>query len=286
MKKLLLTLTIMAITANLNAFQPGITESSDNFSNANSSNSDRETFTVNGVSFTMVRVDGGMFTMGATQDQGSKVEKNEKPAHDVTLSSFMIGETEVTQALWLAVMGENPSFYKGDLSCPVEHVSWADCQEFIKKLNAITGKTFRLPTEAEWEFAARGGNKSKHYKYSGSNDLDDVAWYVCNSGDRRLSYEESLERFENNNRPHPVAKKAPNELGLYDMSGNVFEWCNDWYGTYEDTRQTNPKGPSSSTSSHVYRGGSYAAYDGCRCAYRMKFISDVRIQHIGLRLGL
>ena len=274
------------MTANLNAFSPGFTKSSNNSTNTVSSNSGRETFTVNGVSFTMVHVEGGMFTMGATTDQGPKVEKNEKPAHDVTLSSFMIGETEVTQSLWMAVMGENPSRNKGDYSCPVDHVSWADCQEFISKLNAITGKTFRFPTEAEWEFAARGGNMSKHYKYSGSNDLDEVAWYLCNSGDRRLSYEESLERFDNNNRAHPVAKKSPNELGLYDMSGNVYEWCYDWYGAYEDTRQTNPKGPSSSTSSHVYRGGSYAAYDGCRCAYRSKFSSDVRTEHIGLRLAL
>lgn len=186
-----------------------------------------DTFTVNGVSFKMITVEGGTFTMGASDDD-EEAYYNEKPAHEVTLSSYSIGETEVTQALWLAVMGSNPSRFTGDLTRPVECVSWNDCQAFIIKLNQLTGKTFRLPTEAEWEIAARGGNESMGYKYAGGNDINEVAWYRGNSSSKT----------------HPVATKAPNELGLYDMSGNVFEWCSDWYDSYTDADgQTNPQGP-------------------------------------------
>lgn len=160
-------------------------------------------FTVRGVSFEMVRVEGGTFRMGATSEQGSDVWDNEKPVHSVTLSGYYIGKTEVTQALWKAVMGINPSRFKGDY-LPVENVSWDDCQEFIRKLNSMTGQNFRLPTEAEWEFACRGGNNSRGYKYSGSNNLGSVAWYDGNSG----------------NKTHPVGTKAPNELGIYEMCGS------------------------------------------------------------------
>ena len=163
-------------------------------------------FTVNGVSFEMVRVEGGTFRMGATSEQEADDWDREKPVHSVTLSSYYIGKTEVTQALWKAVMGSNPSYFKSD-NQPVENVSWNDCHEFIRKLNALTGQNFRLPTEAEWEFACRGGNNSRGYKYSGSNNLGSVAWYDGNSG----------------NKTHPVGTKAPNELGIYDMSGNVWE---------------------------------------------------------------
>ena len=152
------------------------TTSSTSASIASGSTQGKQTFTVNGVSFTMVRVEGGTFTMGATSEQGSDAESDEEPAHQVTLSTYSIGETEVTQELWEAVMGNNPSRFKG-AKCPVENVSWNDCQDFIRKLNAETGKSFRLPTEAEWEYAARGGNKSRGYKYAGSNNLRDVAWY-------------------------------------------------------------------------------------------------------------
>ena len=228
-----------------------------------------ESFTVNGVSFAMVPVAGGTFTMGATAEQGSDASEDEKPAHQVTLSSYMIGKTEVTQELWEAVMGSNPSEFKGS-NLPVEHVSREDCQTFIRKLNALTGKNFRLPTEAEWEFAARGGNNSRGYKYSGSNTVSNVAWYKDNSSSTT----------------HPVATKAPNELGIYDMSGNVEEWCNDGYGDYTSTSQTNPTGPNSG-SSYVYRGGSWGDDAGdCRVSDRNFFAPLYRNSYLGLRLAL
>ena len=199
----------------------------------------RETIKVKGVSFDMIMVEGGTFTMGATSEQGNDAFDDENPAHQVTLSDYYIGETEVTQALWQAVMGSNPSSIKGN-SNPVEFVFWNDCQKFIRKLNSLTGRTFRLPTEAEWEFAARGGNESKGYKYSGSNSIDNVAWYDGNSSSKT----------------HAVKTKSPNELGIYDMSGNVYEWCQDWYGSYSSNAQTNPKGPSNG-SDRVLRGGSW-----------------------------
>ena len=227
-----------------------------------------ESFTVNGVSFAMVPVAGGTFTMGATHEQGTNIDSNEKPTHQVTLSSYMIGKTEVTQALWRAVTGETPSYFRGD-NLPVEQVSWDDCQKFITKLNALTGKNFRLPTEAEWEYAARGGNMSQGYKYSGSNEIGDVAWYDNNSG----------------NKTHSVATKAPNELGIYDMSGNLWEWCSDWYGSYSSTAQTNPTGPDSG-SNRIIRGGSWG-HDllDCRVAIRGAIGQTSRSIGFGLRLA-
>ena len=213
---------------------------------------DEETFTVNGASFTMKLVEGGTFKMGATSEQGSDAGDYEKPVHNVTLSSYYIGETEVTQALWKAVMGTTVSQQrdKADKSWPLRgegnnypmyYISWNDCQEFIRKLNQKTGKNFRLPTEAEWEYAARGGKTGKGYKYAGSNTIDNVAWY---------------NQTTNDNGTKPVKTKSPNELGLYDMSGNVSEWCSDWYGNYSSGSQTNPQG-SSSGLHRVLRGGSW-----------------------------
>ncbi len=230
-----------------------------------------ETFTVNGVSFTMVEVEGGTFTMGATAEQGAAAKKDEKPAHQVTLSSYSIGKTEVTQELWQAVMGSNPSYYIGNMNRPVECVSWEDCQTFITKLNEMTGKTFRLPTEAEWEFAARGGNQSNGYRYAGSHNVDDVAWYSYNSG--------SVTR--------PVGTKCMNELGLYDMSGNVWEWCQDWYGGYNNEAQTNPTGPEEGYPYRVIRGGSWLnAATVCRVSRRGSEVQYGGMRYIGLRLAL
>ena len=232
----------------------------------NTTNDTVETFTVEGVSFRMVRVEGGTFLMGS---KDSKAESDEKPMHLVTLSTYSIGETEVTQELWQAVMGSNPSYFKG-AKRPVEKVSWEDCQQFIQKLNQLTGKRFRLPTEAEWEYAARGGNKSKGYKYAGGNDIGSVAWYSGNSG----------------NATHDVATKQANELGLYDMSGNVYEWCQDWYGKYTRGAQTNPTGPQGG-SIRVYRGGSWGSSAGdCRSSYRFGNAPSYIGGFLGLRLAL
>lgn len=227
-----------------------------------------QTLTVNGVRFTMVAVKGGTFTMGATYDDAEvDAEVDEEPAHKVTLSDYYIGQTEVTQALWEAVMGSNPSNHKGD-NLPVENVSWDDCQVFIQKLNQLTGKQFRLPTEAEWEYAARGGRKSRDYKYAGDDYIGSVAWYSGNSG-----YE-----------THPVATKQANELGIYDMSGNVWEWCSDWFGGDQSSSQSDPQGPSSG-SRRVYRGGCSIFAWGCRVSFRDCNTPDFCNTNLGLRLS-
>ena len=235
-----------------------------------------QTFNVNGVSFTMIAVEGGTFKMGAQSSDlsGDNYDSDafsyESPVHSVTLSSYYIGETEVTQELWEAVMGSNPSYYSGYPQRPVESVSWNDCQEFITKLNNLTGRNFRLPTEAEWEYAARGGNKSKGYKYSGSNTIGDVAWYDDNSGSKT----------------HDVKAKAANELGIYDMSGNVWEWCQDLYGDYSSGSQTNPTGPSSG-SYRVLRGGSWhLSARNCRVSHRDSYYPGDGSSNFGLRLAL
>ena len=229
-----------------------------------------EVFTVNGVSFKMIYIQGGTFTMGANIESVDEAWDSQKPTHQVTLSNYMMAEIELTQLLWQAVMKYNPSNIKG-MQNPVERVSWEDCQEFVKKLNQLTGKNFRLPTEAEWEYAARGGQKSKGYKYAGSNNLDDVAWYDSNS----------------NRMTHPVKGKQPNELGLYDMSGNVWEWCQDWFDDYSSNAQTDPTGPTSG-SNRVYRGGSWHSDAGrCRVSFRGHWVASYRRdENLGLRLAL
>ena len=222
-----------------------------------------------GISIDMVRVEAGTFTMGATAEMKNP-DDDEKPTHQVTLTNdYYIGKYEVTQALWKAVMGKNPSLFKGD-NLPVEQVSWDDCQEFISKLNRITGKMFRLPTEAEWEYAARGGNKSRGYQYSGSNNLLDVAWCGDNSGSKTRA----------------VGTKQPNELGIYDMSGNVDEWCQDWKGAYSSSSQVNPTGANSG-SYRVCRGGSWGCIARiCRSSYRYCGTPVSRYTFLGLRLVL
>ena len=241
----------------------------------------------------MVLVNGGIFQMGSTNG-----EDDEKPVHFVNISSFFIGKCEVTQAEWLATMGSNPSNFTGDLNRPVEKVSWYDILVYCNKRSIAEGLTpcytingstdpttwgsvptddnnaswdaatcnwlatgYRLPTEAEWEFAARGGNSSKGYIYSGSNTVGDISWNGINSG----------------NTTHAVGTKVPNELGLYDMSGNVWEWNWDWYGDYS----TNPTGAATG-SYRVFRGGSFSF--GCRVADRSNYYPYGRHDFIGFRV--
>lgn len=229
--------------------------------------------TVNGSVFTMVLVEGGTFVMGATEEQGHEdPDENEYPVHVVNLSSYYICQTEVTQELWNTVMGTNPAMIHGDLSLPVDCVKWDMCQEFIQALNEMLDYKYqiRMPTEAEWEFAARGGNKSKGYKYSGSNILDEVAWYGSNA--------EGV--------THPVGTKKSNELGLYDMSGNLWEWCQDWIGHYQPEEQTNPIGPAEGTH-RIMRGGSWT-YDQnfCRVSRRNYISNVIGVSNCGLRLAM
>lgn len=210
------------------------------------------TITVGNVSFEMVKVEAGSFIMGCTSEQSGECGSDESPYHRVTISSdYYIGKFEVTQELYEAVMGINPSNWKS-FDRPVENVSWNDAQEFCAELSRMTGRRFALPTEAEWEYAARGGKKSTGAKYSGSFSVANVAWYNENSGGQT----------------HPVGKLRPNELGIYDMSGNVYEWCLDWYGNYGSMSQTDPVGPASG-SDRVLRGGCWGhSAKGCRVAFR------------------
>lgn len=247
---------------------------------------DKKVFSVNGVSFTMILVEGGTFTMGCTSEQGNDCFDSEKPSHQVTLSDYFIGQTELTQDLWKAVMGTTirqqrdkanrswPIKGEGD-NYPMYYISWNECQEFVNNLNSLLfsqlgGMHFALPTEAQWEYAARGGNKSNGYKYSGSNTVGSVAWYKDNSD--RLS--------------HTVGVKSANELDIYDMSGNVLEWCQDWYSSYSRNPQTNPKGASSG-SDRVIRGGSESCdAKACRVSFRFSGTPAIRGNNLGLRLVL
>ncbi|MBO7477227.1 MAG: formylglycine-generating enzyme family protein [Salinivirgaceae bacterium] len=221
--------------------------------------SDQE-FEVNGVKFKMIAVEGGSFMMGATPGQGDDARENEKPAHKVIVDDFLIGETEVTQQLWFAVMGSNPSHFKyKDGNYPVENVSWIDAQEFIKKLNEITGQQFRLPFEAEWEYAARGGKKSTDKKYAGGDDIEEVAWYRDNASGTT----------------HAVATKRANELGIYDLSGNVFEMIEDLPSVTPNMMYTIKGGAITNPATSYPRVSS-------RCAYHLTF----KAHSIGLRLSL
>jgi len=222
---------------------------------------------VTGMEFVFVK--GGCFEMGDTFGDGYSYEK---PVHDVCVSDFYMGKYEVTQGQWEVIMGDNPSYFKncGD-NCPVENVSWNDVQEFIERLNSKTGKKYRLPTEAEWEYAARSGGKRE--KYAGTNsdaDLGSYAWYIMNSGSKT----------------HPVGQKQPNGLGLYDMSGNVWEWVSDRYDQnyYKNSPRNNPKGPSSG-SYRVLRGGSWSGVpNAIRASYRFDINPSTRNYNYGFRL--
>ena len=196
---------------------------------------------VDTVPIIMIPVEGGTFTMGVTRPGMAAHDLEQAlPAHEVTLDDYYIGRYEVTQQLWITVMGDNPSLFRSSDKLPVDQVSWADVQIFIARLSQMTGYRFHLPTEAQWEYAARGGKHSRDNVYPGTTDsLGSYVWYCGNSG----------------NVTHPVGLKLPNELGLYDMGGNVAEWCSDWVGAYTDQPQTNPRGPRSGDN-RILRGGS------------------------------
>jgi len=218
----------------------------------------------------MVPVAKGVFTMGCTSEQ-TNCKNDEKPAHSVQVDSFRIGKYEVTQAQWQLVMGNNPSHFSNCAQCPVEQVSYIEIQNFLSKLNALTGKRFRLPSEAEWEYAARGGQNTQGFEYSGSHQPVNVAWFGANG----------------NNQSHPVGQKEPNELGLYDMSGNVWEWCNDWYSdTYYVHRVGDtPHGPRTGEN-RVIRGGAwYGTVRNCRLSNRRSARPDFCDYHFGFRLA-
>ena len=226
---------------------------------------------VNGIGFRMQRVEGGSYLMGATIEQTDRDILTNKPAHLVFLSPYYIATTEVTVQLWRAVMPEgeviNP---KGYPTVPISYVTWNECQEFVRRLDSITGLPFRLPTEAEWEYAARGGAKSKGYRFAGGNEADSVGWTYSSSG----------------NWKHPVGRKRPNELGLYDMTGNVSEWCQDIYGPYTLSTQPDPCGPDTG-SYRVVRGGSY---DECNAnshlSVRRWHKPETSTEYIGFRIAL
>ena len=223
----------------------------------------------NGITIEMVKVEAGTFMMGATSEMQNPYD-DEKPVHQVALTNdYYMSKYEVTQALWQAVTGKNPSKFKGD-NLPVERVSWNDCQVFIRNLNNMTGRKFRLPTEAEWEYAARGGKKSRGYQYSGSSNIYDVAWF------------DDINR----NKKHPVGTKQANELGLYDMSGNVWEWCQDRYGSYSSSFQKNPTGAIMGEY-RVFRGGRWGAKERIgRTSCRSYCTPDFSYFNLGLRLAL
>lgn len=233
------------------------------------------TFSLMNGTLKMVAVEGGSFKMGATDEQLGDAQDDEKPAHPVRLSRFYIGEVPVTQKLWVNIMKENPSIYKGG-ELPVENITKDECTVFIERLNRILSSQlknmrFSLPTEAQWEYAARGGEKSKGYKFSGSNIIDEVAWYRQNSGDRT----------------HPVAQKRPNELGIYDMSGNVSEWCLDEYANYTEKAQENPISMSSNSQYYSTRGGDrYDNENHCRVSSRSSRLPENKSSYTGFRLVL
>ena len=228
--------------------------------------SSNEVIEVNGVKFNMIGVQGGTFKMGATEEQGDYGNDNEKPVTDVTVEDFEIGQTEVTARLWQAVMGVLPiGNDEKHLDKPVVNVSWFNCQDFLLRLGALTGRRFRLPTEAEWEYAARGGARSRHYRFAGSHEIPTVAAYTKNTDGKVV----------------PVKGRLANELGIYDMSGNAWEWCQDRYHEYGKAV------PEEEVPWHVMRGGSAASpWDACRVSNRQKIPASNTKGTFGLRLAL
>ena len=228
-------------------------------------------FDVNGVPFDMQRVEGGVFVMGGTREQHRERISTDLPTHTVALDAYYIASTEVTQALWKAVMPEWEFFEELYLpNFPISYISWNDCQEFVRRLDSITGMPFRLPTEAEWEFAARGGNRSKGFRFAGGNIVENVSWGLSNAGFRT----------------HEVGKKQPNEVGLYDMTGNVSEWCSDWYAPYHFGTVPNPQGPTIGKEK-IIRGSSYSnCQDNSYLSHRYMAVPTEATSYCGMRLAL
>ena len=228
-------------------------------------------FDVNGVPFDMQRVEGGVFVMGGTREQHRERISTDLPTHTVALDAYYIASTEVTQALWKAVMPEWEFFEELYLpNFPISYISWNDCQEFVRRLDSITGMPFRLPTEAEWEFAARGGNRSKGFRFAGGNIVENVSWGLSNAGFRT----------------HEVGKKQPNEVGLYDMTGNVSEWCSDWYAPYHFGTIPNPQGPTTGKEK-IIRGSSYSnCQDNSYLSHRYMAVPTEATSYCGMRLAL
>ena len=253
-----------AYSSSGTTYQPISTNESET-STSETDNEEGNSKSTNPEDIEMVDVNGGSFVMGCEVN----CKEDEAPTHEIYLNSFKIGKYELTQAQWAAVMGSNPSDFNGCESCPVENVSWNEVQAFIRKLNSKTGKNYRLPTEAEWEYAARGGENSNSYTYSGSNNLDDVAWYNGNSGGKTK----------------PVGRKKSNELGIHDMTGNVTEWCSDWYGPYSYENQNNPTGAYEGRG-RVLRGGSWNyKREDCRITFRGNLFPDIKQNTRGFRLA-
>lgn len=228
-------------------------------------------FDVNGVPFDMQRVEGGVFVMGGTREQHRERISTDLPTHTVALDAYYIASTEVTQALWKAAMPEWEFFEELYLpNFPISYISWNDCQEFVRRLDSITGMPFRLPTEAEWEFAARGGNRSKGFRFAGGNIVENVSWGLSNAGFRT----------------HEVGKKQPNEVGLYDMTGNVSEWCSDWYAPYHFGTVPNPQGPTTGKEK-IIRGSSYSnCQDNSYLSHRYMAVPTEATSYCGMRLAL
>ncbi|WP_373551510.1 formylglycine-generating enzyme family protein [Haliscomenobacter sp.] len=255
------------LTIELKASKSGVDKGPDQINPQDQCSED----SVKNYDFDMIKVKGGTFMMGCTDEQGTDCESDEKPAHQVTVKDFYIGKTEVTQAQWKQVTGSYRGCFTNCDEFPIKSISWYDTEDFIKKLNADTGKKYRLPTEAEWEYAARGGKESKGFKFSGSNNADEVAHHWDNAKDS----------------PAHVGTKKPNELGIYDMSGNIAEWCQDEYRDYRDNLIVVPEWATPSQIFHVIRGGSHRhELEGCRTTSRFDLVSYGRYPNIGLRLAL
>ena len=271
-----ITLPLTASCSREDDNQPIINGTQENNKNQDPEGIETMTFHIGKVQFRMIAVEGGTFIMGAND---SNVPSDQKPAHKVTLSDYFIGQTEVTQELWTAIMGSNPSVFKGK-NLPVENVTWNACHDFINRLNKLLhdsdqlarDRNFSLPSEAQWEYAARGGNKSQGYKYAGSNNIDAVAWTRGNT-----------------DRTHPVTSKMPNELGLYDMSGNVWEWVEDYYAPYNPADQRDPVNNKDKSSGLVIkRGGSwyYSQEERFTPTFRYGYYTSITDSSIGVRLCL